>query len=559
MCSRRDREGDERRDLARCVASTTACNATRSAICRGLPFCNCYLASGAYTIPHGFEYLGVGQCIGPRFRALSYESAGGVRQCERACLRNPDCTAYEVNPVDRACHYFVVEIDAVPNRLITHTRLRPPAERLRALPTVATTRRRLAARAAALRAPIPTWRSPTAARPTFAVATARSTPSSRRRDRRSACERATPPFSSTTRVDGSFLTEVHVVGVTARGRRYTASFWADGLDEHQTSARMVAGACGDAEFALGAHAKYACDGETIVRTAYASAAFELPEWTVVVTGLPVYRRVAGPHHRLGVAYTARVGAGGTTASSASRTTVRERVTAPSTTIRAAQVPSARARWPRAPSTASPWTMRSTRPTRRPFGTLPLARPSTATLRVGALSWAERPTLASKHDPLVQAPRSALARRTSVPVREWYYDQHHSTSSLDFFVISCVGDPLTTTEREAGGMSIVQHFVECKSQCADNATCEGFSRTTRTETPLGGISSTTTGAACTARTRARRERPWTTKRSPVWRASETASCRIRRRLRRRPTGRRPRRCALLCRLRARLRRRPRACK
>ena len=402
------------------MASTTACNATRSAFVEGCHFCNCYLASGAYTIPHGFEYLGVGQCIGPRFRALSYESAGDVRQCERACLRNPDCTAYEVNPVDRSCHYFVVEIDDVPNRLMTHTfcvRRRsdyahyPPSP-----PPVA--------------ASPPTPQLCTCADPHLALADGGAA-DFRGRDGalyafvsspRSAVNVRTRDavfLLDDLRVDGSFLTEVHVVGVTARGRRYIASFSADGLDEHQSSARMVEGACGDAEFALGAHAKYACDGETIVRTAYASATFELPEWTVVVTGLPVYRRFAGPHHRLDVTYTARVGAGG-----------HHGVIGQSYDGKGARY-GAVDHYPRGAGAFRTSAMaegaidgvavdyevdapHETAFRYSAFG----APPHGDAPRWRALSWAERPTLASRHDPLVQAPASALAPRTSAPVREW---------------------------------------------------------------------------------------------------------------------------------------------
>ena len=44
-------------------------------------------------------------------------------------------------------------------------------------------------------------------------------------------------------VEGSFLTEVHAVGTTAKGRRFTVSFRASDLDEHHTSStRMVNGA-----------------------------------------------------------------------------------------------------------------------------------------------------------------------------------------------------------------------------------------------------------------------------------------------------------------------------
>ena len=59
-------------------------------------------------------------------------------------------------------------------------------------------------------------------------------------------------------------------------------------------------------FTLGYHRSRECD-ELGVTVDYSTAKIVLPEWTVTITGRPVYGRLSGPSHRLGVSYSPRDG------------------------------------------------------------------------------------------------------------------------------------------------------------------------------------------------------------------------------------------------------------
>ena len=62
-------------------------------------------------------------------------------------------------------------------------------------------------------------------------------------------------------VDGSFMTEAHVVARVggAKRKRATASFWASELSQFNTGWRVINGTCGGHHFAFGLAGKRDCE------------------------------------------------------------------------------------------------------------------------------------------------------------------------------------------------------------------------------------------------------------------------------------------------------------
>lgn len=109
-------------------------------------------------------------------------------------------------------------------------------------------------------------------------------------------------------VDGSFITEVHLVALVggAKRKRATASFWASELSAYNTGWRVINGTCGGRRFVFGLAGARACE-ELAIKMDYSSAAFSLLGWTISVRGNHVYGWIAGPKHRLDVSFSAADG------------------------------------------------------------------------------------------------------------------------------------------------------------------------------------------------------------------------------------------------------------
>ena len=111
-------------------------------------------------------------------------------------------------------------------------------------------------------------------------------------------------------VDGSFITEVHVVARVGGAKRKwaNASCWAAEFNEFNTGWKLVNGTCGGA----GGHSQYAfglmglkiCE-ELTIRVAYSHVTFSIPGWTVKARGNHVFDRIRGPAHRLDLSFIAR--------------------------------------------------------------------------------------------------------------------------------------------------------------------------------------------------------------------------------------------------------------
>jgi len=102
-------------------------------------------------------------------------------------------------------------------------------------------------------------------------------------------------------VDGSFITEAHIVALVGGAKRKWAnvSFWASELNQQNWGWRLVNGTCGGHAFKLGSGGWRRCE-ELVISVDHASAAFVLGNWSVSVQGNFVFGLVRGPAHRLDV-------------------------------------------------------------------------------------------------------------------------------------------------------------------------------------------------------------------------------------------------------------------
>ena len=132
-------------------------------------------------------------------------------------------------------------------------------------------------------------------------------------------------------VHGTFMTEIHAVLRTHRGRLFNISYFASELNEHNWGWHMINGSCAlpyqswtgrcyaghgravdcpmkgqSVPFSLSIHEEQRCDN---VRASvdYSTLTIEADEWLVKVIGMPVYDRIDGPRHRLDVTISRRVG------------------------------------------------------------------------------------------------------------------------------------------------------------------------------------------------------------------------------------------------------------
>jgi len=99
-------------------------------------------------------------------------------------------------------------------------------------------------------------------------------------------------------VHGSFLTEVHVTSYD-RTRNVWAnlSYWAVEVGDHNWGWKQINGTCGGryVQLALNSHRQCA---HVDIKTDYASALIQVPEWELRVAARNVWNRISGPKHRL---------------------------------------------------------------------------------------------------------------------------------------------------------------------------------------------------------------------------------------------------------------------
>lgn len=110
-------------------------------------------------------------------------------------------------------------------------------------------------------------------------------------------------------VHGSFMTEAHFSLRTREGRFLNVSFVAARLNEFGWSWRAVNGSCAlpgnRVVFTLGPHSERRCDNLKVTMD-LSTAVIETVEWRFTVRGMPVYDRMAGPHHRVDLVVTQKV-------------------------------------------------------------------------------------------------------------------------------------------------------------------------------------------------------------------------------------------------------------
>ena len=109
-------------------------------------------------------------------------------------------------------------------------------------------------------------------------------------------------------VDGSFITEVHVVARVGgrKNKLCLASFWASEVNEFNTGFNMVNGTCGGGPFFVGTGASKRCE-EMLIAVRFSSAEFTIGDWVALVRANWVYGHISGPAHRLDVSLRARGG------------------------------------------------------------------------------------------------------------------------------------------------------------------------------------------------------------------------------------------------------------
>lgn len=103
-------------------------------------------------------------------------------------------------------------------------------------------------------------------------------------------------------VDGSFMTEAHLVARTASGKDFKLSYDAAALTDHESwrGAEMVTATCGDDRLPAVTKGSIRCDNlEAIVNAN--KLEFKNEQWLIEIKGEPVYNRISGPHHRVDIA------------------------------------------------------------------------------------------------------------------------------------------------------------------------------------------------------------------------------------------------------------------
>ena len=106
-------------------------------------------------------------------------------------------------------------------------------------------------------------------------------------------------------VNGTFLTEAHVVARISPQKVAQASFYSAELDRNGFGWQIINGTCVGRPFKFGHKGHKDCFGLKIAMV-YSSGTFQFGEWTISVRGMPSCEGclIAGPKHRLDVSFTA---------------------------------------------------------------------------------------------------------------------------------------------------------------------------------------------------------------------------------------------------------------
>ena len=104
-------------------------------------------------------------------------------------------------------------------------------------------------------------------------------------------------------VDGSFITEVHIVARVGGAKRKFAniSFWASELNDQNWGWKTVNGTCGGNFFQIGKKASKQCEELTFAMKSSSGNA-TVGDWVIWIKGSPVYDRISGPQHRLDLGF-----------------------------------------------------------------------------------------------------------------------------------------------------------------------------------------------------------------------------------------------------------------
>jgi hypothetical protein len=97
-------------------------------------------------------------------------------------------------------------------------------------------------------------------------------------------------------VNGTYLTEAHLVAKLQAGYTAQASFWGSELKHDNWGWDIVNGTCGGRRFKFGKRGTQKCL-ELSMSMGHSAATFVLPDWTVKVSADHVYNRISGPEHR----------------------------------------------------------------------------------------------------------------------------------------------------------------------------------------------------------------------------------------------------------------------
>lgn len=103
------------------------------------------------------------------------------------------------------------------------------------------------------------------------------------------------------RINGSFMTVMHGVFRTTKGRLLYLTYDSRRLNEAMWDWKMVKGSCAKTHhritFSMSPHTERACD-EIALSIDVSTLSIKTPNWLFLVTGMPVYASYHGPTRRL---------------------------------------------------------------------------------------------------------------------------------------------------------------------------------------------------------------------------------------------------------------------
>jgi hypothetical protein len=107
-------------------------------------------------------------------------------------------------------------------------------------------------------------------------------------------------------VHGSFLTEAHFVMMSGAGRLFNVTYKTSELNENGWGWKMVNATCGKERFSFGGRGSSAACDNLRVYVDWSTVHVEADEWRIALRGMPVPKRISGPHHRIDLDITQKV-------------------------------------------------------------------------------------------------------------------------------------------------------------------------------------------------------------------------------------------------------------